>query len=138
VVAAALWGNRHRYPLDWRLGGPESLYGHCRENSLPLPGVELQLPHRPAHSSVTIVTETHQLWTGLNRNKWEDCGEFLYFNEFANNKFSLIYTSTFDTVQSPRFFFEPQPFIDRFCFLHQVTVQSKEFHFVGPLGRAGL
>jgi len=33
-------GNSPWYPLDWRLGGPQSRYGHAGEerNSWPLPG----------------------------------------------------------------------------------------------------
>jgi hypothetical protein len=47
-----------RYPLDRRLGGPQSRYGNGGEEeiipSLPLRGIN---PGRPASSLVTIVTE---------------------------------------------------------------------------------
>jgi hypothetical protein len=41
----------HWYPLDRRLGGPQSCSGHGGEenNFQPPPGIEPQNPDRPAH-----------------------------------------------------------------------------------------
>jgi hypothetical protein len=45
-------GKEARYPLDWRLGGPQSRSGRGGEekNSQPPPGIEPQNPDDPAHS----------------------------------------------------------------------------------------
>jgi hypothetical protein len=47
------------YPLDWRLGRPQSRSGRGGEekNSQPPPGIEPWSPDRPAHIVVTIPTE---------------------------------------------------------------------------------
>jgi hypothetical protein len=44
------------YPLDRRLGGPQSRSGRCGEekNLLPLPGIEPQFLNRPVYSPVAI------------------------------------------------------------------------------------
>jgi hypothetical protein len=45
-----------QYPLDRRLGGPQSWYGHHREVKilLPLLGIESQSPSCPANNLVAI------------------------------------------------------------------------------------
>jgi hypothetical protein len=50
--AALPQGKSPRYPLDRRLGGPQSRSGRGGEekNSQPPQGIELQNPDRPAHS----------------------------------------------------------------------------------------
>jgi hypothetical protein len=53
ALAALYPGERTpRYPLYRKLGGPQSWSGHrdYRKNPLPLPGIELRLPSRPARS----------------------------------------------------------------------------------------
>jgi hypothetical protein len=52
------------YPLDRKLGGPQSRSGRGGEekNSQPPPGIEPFNPDRPAHSLVAIPTELLQLW----------------------------------------------------------------------------
>jgi hypothetical protein len=49
--------------LDRKLGGPQSRSGLGGEekNSQPLPGIEVQIPDRPANSLVTIPTELSRL-----------------------------------------------------------------------------
>jgi hypothetical protein len=57
-------GKSLRYPLDRRLGGPQSRSGHGGEkrNSQPPPEIEPQNPDRPARSLVTIPTELSRLF----------------------------------------------------------------------------
>jgi hypothetical protein len=45
-------GKNPRYPLDRRLGGPQSRFGHSVEekNSQPSPGIETRSSDHPAHS----------------------------------------------------------------------------------------
>jgi hypothetical protein len=54
-------GHGPRYPLDRRLGGPQSRFGHSVEekNSQPPPGIE---PDHPACSLVAILTELSSLY----------------------------------------------------------------------------
>jgi hypothetical protein len=49
------------YPLDRRLGGPQSRSGRGGEekNSQPTPGIELENPDRPAHSPVLYWLSYH-------------------------------------------------------------------------------
>jgi hypothetical protein len=53
------WGKDARYPLDRRLGGHQSRYGHrgWRKNPLSLAGIETRSPGRPVPSQKTILTE---------------------------------------------------------------------------------
>jgi hypothetical protein len=53
-----------RYPLDRKLGGPQSRSGHGggEKNSQPPPGIEPQNPDRPASSLVAISTEITRLY----------------------------------------------------------------------------
>jgi hypothetical protein len=52
------------YPLDRRLGGPQSRSGRGSEEkcSQPMPGIEPQNPDRPARSLVSIPTELSRLY----------------------------------------------------------------------------
>jgi hypothetical protein len=52
-------GRFPRYPLDRRLGGPQSRSGRCGEekNLLPLPGIELRPP-----SPLPVATPTELSW----------------------------------------------------------------------------
>jgi hypothetical protein len=52
VPAALLPGKSPWYPVDRRLGGPQSRSGRGGEekNSKPPPGIEPKNPDRPAHS----------------------------------------------------------------------------------------
>jgi len=52
------WGKSPWYPLDSRLGGPQSQYGYCgkEKKSHLLPCWESN-PSHPAHSLVMILTE---------------------------------------------------------------------------------
>jgi hypothetical protein len=56
-------GKSPQYPLDRRLGGPQSLSGRGGEekNSQPPPGIEPPNPNAPARSSVGIPTELPRL-----------------------------------------------------------------------------
>jgi len=55
------WIKNPKYPLDWRLGGPQSWYGHGGEekNIPPLPCQELN----PGHS-------VHSLTSALTKLPW--------------------------------------------------------------------
>jgi hypothetical protein len=59
VPAALPPGKSPWYPLDRKLGGPQSRSGRGGEekNSQPPPGMEPLNPHRPARSLVAIPTE---------------------------------------------------------------------------------
>jgi hypothetical protein len=56
-------GKSSRYPLDRRLGGPQSRSGRGGEekNSQPPLGIEHQNPHRPDRSLAAISTELSRL-----------------------------------------------------------------------------
>jgi hypothetical protein len=58
--AALSRGKRRRYPLDRRLGGPQSRYGRGgKERTYQhLPGIE---PRSPSRSLATVLTELTQL-----------------------------------------------------------------------------
>jgi hypothetical protein len=55
---AALYprGKDPRYPLDKRLGGPQSWSGHGLDgkSSLPLPGIKPRSPCRPVHRQIYL------------------------------------------------------------------------------------
>jgi hypothetical protein len=53
---ALLQGKSFRYPLDRRLGGPQSPSGHGDEekNSQPLQGIEPCNPNHPVGNLVTV------------------------------------------------------------------------------------
>jgi hypothetical protein len=56
-------GRSSRYPLDRRLGGAQSIYGHGGEekNSQSPPGIEPYNPDRPTRSLVAVPTELSRL-----------------------------------------------------------------------------
>jgi hypothetical protein len=62
VPSALPTGKSPSYPLDRRLGGPQSRSGCGSEekNSQPPPEIEPEIPDRPAHSLVAIPTEISQ------------------------------------------------------------------------------
>jgi hypothetical protein len=85
-------GKNHRYPLDRRLGGPQSRSGQGAEekNSQLPPGIELRSSDRPAHSPVAMPTELSWLpsdiWTLIKIN------ERIYkFNIYKVRKFVPIF-----------------------------------------------
>jgi hypothetical protein len=57
-------GKSSRYPLDRRLGGPQSRFGQGVEekNFQPPPGIEPYNPDRPVRSLVVIPTKLSRLW----------------------------------------------------------------------------
>jgi hypothetical protein len=63
--AALLPGKEPLYPLDWRIGGPQSRSGSGGEekNSQPAPGIEPQNSGRPARSPGAIPTELSRLYS---------------------------------------------------------------------------
>jgi hypothetical protein len=69
-------GNSPCYPLDGRLGGPQSRSGRGGEekNSQPPPGIESYNPKRPDRSLVTIPSELTRLSdVGIDENNIKKC-----------------------------------------------------------------
>jgi hypothetical protein len=70
---AALYprGKDPRYPLYWRLGGPQSYSGHTGrgKNPLPLPGIEPRSPCRPVCSQTLYWLSLIKLLNGCIRLK---------------------------------------------------------------------
>jgi hypothetical protein len=69
VVSFTSWplypqGNNPLYPLDRRLGGPQSHSGHGGEekNSQPSPGIKPQKPNRPAWKNANLTLSWCKIW----------------------------------------------------------------------------
>jgi hypothetical protein len=54
------WGKSHMYPVDRRLGGPQSQSGHGGDEKIPCSCQESNSGH-PAHSLLTILTALSRL-----------------------------------------------------------------------------